>query len=136
MFEKAEQEYQDLKQRKSIIENDKDKIEKVIAELDAKKNETLKKAWAKVNRDFGSIFSTLLPGANAKLEPEEGKTVRKLLDPMRFVCILRFSAAERCRCAYQDFHPRTGTGRPLCVRRAGQRVEGKPHRAEWGAAVR
>ena len=45
MFEKAEQEYQDLKQRKSIIENDKDKIEKVIAELDAKKNETLKKAF-------------------------------------------------------------------------------------------
>ena len=78
MFEKAEQEYQDLKQRKSIIENDKDKIEKVITELDAKKNETLKKTWAKVNRDFGSIFSTLLPGANAKLEPEEGKSVSKL----------------------------------------------------------
>eukprot|EP01043_Picozoa_sp_COSAG02_P046520 COSAG02_NODE_4358_length_5457_cov_2.064390_8_plen_287_part_00 len=78
MFEKAEQEYQDLKQRKSIIENDKDKIEKVIGELDAKKNETLKKTWAKVNRDFGSIFSTLLPGANAKLEPEEGKTVSQL----------------------------------------------------------
>ena len=75
MFEKAEQEYQDLKQRKSIIENDKDKIEKVITELDAKKNETLKKTWVKVNRDFGSIFSTLLPGANAKLEPEEGKSV-------------------------------------------------------------
>ena len=78
MFEKAEQEYQDLKQRKPIIENDKDKIEKVIGELDAKKNETLKKTWAKVNRDFGSIFSTLLPGANAKLEPEEGKTVSQL----------------------------------------------------------
>ena len=75
MFEKAEQEFQDLKERKTIIENDKSKIEKVIAELDAKKNETLKKTWAKVNRDFGSIFSTLLPGANAKLEPEEGKTV-------------------------------------------------------------
>ena len=29
MFEKAEQEYQDLVQRKSIIENDKSKIEKV-----------------------------------------------------------------------------------------------------------
>ena len=24
--------------------------------------------WAKVNKDFGSIFSTLLPGTNAKLE--------------------------------------------------------------------
>ena len=46
MFEKAEQEFQDLKERKTIIENDKSKIEKVIAELDAKKNETLKKTWA------------------------------------------------------------------------------------------
>ena len=48
MFEKAEQEYQDLVQRKTIIENDKSKIEKVIAELDEKKNETLKKTWLKV----------------------------------------------------------------------------------------
>eukprot|EP01052_Picozoa_sp_SAG31_P031725 SAG31_NODE_3394_length_4324_cov_3.093964_3_plen_148_part_00 len=31
--------------------------------------------WHKVNRDFGSIFSTLLPGAAAKLEPEEGRSV-------------------------------------------------------------
>jgi structural maintenance of chromosome 2 len=28
-----------------------------------------------VNRDFGSIFSTLLPGTNAKLEPPEGGSV-------------------------------------------------------------
>jgi structural maintenance of chromosome 2 len=28
-----------------------------------------------VNKDFGSIFSTLLPGAQAKLEPEEGRSV-------------------------------------------------------------
>jgi hypothetical protein len=27
--------------------------------------------WIKVNRDFGSIFSTLLPGTHAKLEPPE-----------------------------------------------------------------
>lgn len=30
--------------------------------------------WQRVNRDFGSIFSTLLPGAQAKLEPPEGST--------------------------------------------------------------
>ena len=28
--------------------------------------------WQKVNRDFGSIFSSLLPGAHAKLEPPAG----------------------------------------------------------------
>lgn len=31
--------------------------------------------WIKVNRDFGSIFSTLLPGTSAKLQPPEGGTV-------------------------------------------------------------
>ena len=45
----------------------------VIAELDEKKREALHKTWLKVNQDFGSIFSTLLPGTSAKLEPPEGQ---------------------------------------------------------------
>ncbi|XP_010246683.1 PREDICTED: structural maintenance of chromosomes protein 2-1-like [Nelumbo nucifera] len=72
MFEKAEDEYNDLISKKNIIENDKLKIRKVIEELDEKKKETLKVTWVKVNKDFGSIFSTLLPGTMAKLEPPEG----------------------------------------------------------------
>jgi len=43
----------------------------VIAELDEKKREALEKTWRKVNQDFGSIFSMLLPGTFAKLEPPE-----------------------------------------------------------------
>ncbi|XP_055826493.1 structural maintenance of chromosomes protein 2-1 [Solanum dulcamara] len=72
MFEKAEDEYNDLMSKKNIIENDKSKIKKVIEELDEKKKETLQVTWEKVNRDFGSIFSTLLPGTMAKLDPPEG----------------------------------------------------------------
>ncbi|BAT89215.1 hypothetical protein VIGAN_06011100 [Vigna angularis var. angularis] len=72
MFEKAEDEYNDLMSKKYIIENDKSKIKKVIEELDEKKKETLNVTWIKVNKDFGSIFSTLLPGTMAKLEPPEG----------------------------------------------------------------
>ncbi|OIW07987.1 hypothetical protein TanjilG_20088 [Lupinus angustifolius] len=72
MFEKAEDEYNDLMSKKNIIENDKSKIKKVIEELDEKKKETLNVTWNKVNSDFGSIFSTLLPGTMAKLEPPEG----------------------------------------------------------------
>ncbi|KAL5569905.1 hypothetical protein UlMin_026480 [Ulmus minor] len=72
MFEKAEDEYNDLMSKKNIIENDKSKIKKVIEELDEKKKDTLKVTWVKVNSDFGSIFSTLLPGTMAKLEPPEG----------------------------------------------------------------
>ncbi|KAI4370067.1 hypothetical protein MLD38_018452 [Melastoma candidum] len=72
MFEKAEDEYNGLMSKKNIIENDKSKIRKVIEELDDKKKEMLKVTWVKVNSDFGSIFSTLLPGTTAKLEPPEG----------------------------------------------------------------
>ncbi|TYI35474.1 hypothetical protein ES332_A03G078900v1 [Gossypium tomentosum] len=72
MFEKAEDEYNDLMSKKNTVENDKSKIKKTIEELDEKKKETLKVTWVKVNHDFGSIFSTLLPGTLAKLEPLEG----------------------------------------------------------------
>jgi structural maintenance of chromosome 2 len=75
MFEKAEQEYQDVMEKKRIVENDKRKIELVMIELDEKKNQALKTTWTKVNRDFSSIFQTLLPNARAKLEPPEGGTV-------------------------------------------------------------
>merc|ERR1712113_1067626 len=33
---------------------------------------TLRRTWVKVNKDFDSIFSTLLPRANSKLEPPQG----------------------------------------------------------------
>ena len=75
MMEKAEGEYQELLKKRRIIENDRSQIEKVIEELDVKKKETLVTTYAKVNRDFGSIFSTLLPGASARLEPPAGGTV-------------------------------------------------------------
>jgi len=75
MFEKAEQEYQDVMEKKRIVENDKRKIEMVMDELDEKKNQALKTTWTKVNRDFSSIFHTLLPNAKSKLEPPEGGTV-------------------------------------------------------------
>lgn len=75
MFEKAEQEYHELMRKRDIIEADKAKIEQVITELDRQKNEALERTWRKVTKDFSSIFSTLLPGADARLRPPEGKTV-------------------------------------------------------------
>ncbi|XP_052364150.1 structural maintenance of chromosomes protein 2 [Oncorhynchus keta] len=64
--------YNDLMKKKRIVENDKSKILQTIEELDQKKKEALNIAWQKVNKDFGSIFSTLLPGADARLAPPEG----------------------------------------------------------------
>uniref|UniRef100_A0A8C3S6I5 Structural maintenance of chromosomes protein n=1 Tax=Chelydra serpentina TaxID=8475 RepID=A0A8C3S6I5_CHESE len=81
MLSEAEERYNDLMKRKRIVENDKSKILATIEELDQKKNEALNIAWQKVNKDFGSIFSTLLPGANAMLAAPEGQTV---LDGLEF----------------------------------------------------
>jgi len=72
MIEKAEGEYTELLRKRKVVENDKKKIKSVIEELDIKKKSELERTWKKVNTDFGSIFSTLLPGASAKLEPPEG----------------------------------------------------------------
>lgn len=41
MIEKAETEYKELVHKKTVVENDKKKIEDVIGELDQKKNQTL-----------------------------------------------------------------------------------------------
>jgi structural maintenance of chromosome 2 len=80
MLDKAEQEYAGLVEKRKVVESDRAKIEKVILELDVKKNQALQTTWIKVNRDFGSIFSTLLPGATAKLEPPEGGSVLEGLE--------------------------------------------------------
>ncbi|KAF6166778.1 hypothetical protein GIB67_005654 [Kingdonia uniflora] len=61
----------------------------VVEELDEKK-ETLKVTWIKVNTYFGSIFSTLLPGTMAKLEPPEGCTFLDALD----ISLLLFKPAS------------------------------------------
>jgi structural maintenance of chromosome 2 len=72
MFDKAESEYKELTEKRRIVLNDKSKIEAVITELDEKKKEALVATWHQVNSDFGSIFSTLLPGTSARLEPPDG----------------------------------------------------------------
>ena len=74
MMEKAESEYEELLKKREIIEKEKSQIE----ELDVKKKETLAMTYAKVNRDFGSIFSTLLPDASARLEPSNGNGLEGL----------------------------------------------------------
>ncbi|KAJ8411111.1 hypothetical protein AAFF_G00181460 [Aldrovandia affinis] len=81
MLNQAEEKYNDLMKKKRIVEIDKSKILKTIEELDQKKNEALNIAWQKVNKDFGSIFSTLLPGSDARLAPPEGCGV---LDGLEF----------------------------------------------------
>lgn len=72
LLQKEEQLYEDLQKRKNIVLDDKKKILKIIVDMDKKKEIEVKNAWLKVNTNFGGIFSTLLPGAEAKLVPTEG----------------------------------------------------------------
>ncbi|XP_035420403.1 structural maintenance of chromosomes protein 2 [Cygnus atratus] len=81
MLSEAEERYNDLMKKKRIVENDKKKILAAIEELDQKKNEALQIAWQKVNKDFGSIFSMLLPGAKAMLTASKNGNV---LDGLEF----------------------------------------------------
>ena len=69
MLSKKEEEYADLNKKRIIVLKDRATIENTIEELDKIKTEVLQKAFDSINRDFGSIFKTLLPGAFAKLEP-------------------------------------------------------------------
>lgn len=94
MIEKAEQEYQGLMNKRHIIENDKEKITSVIKELDAKKNEALQTTWVKVNKDFGSIFGTLLPGTHAKLDPTNGTILDGLQVRVSFGGVWKESLTE------------------------------------------
>lgn len=82
MIEKAEQDYVELKKKREIILEDRASIMKTIQELDTRKKKALEVAYTKVNRDFGDIFSTLLPGATAKLAPVDGKSIHAGLVPM------------------------------------------------------
>jgi structural maintenance of chromosome 2 len=75
MFDKAQKDYKELIDKKEIVGADKNKIEQVIKEVNDKKQAAIKNTWEKVNVDFGSIFSTLLPGSKAKLEPVDGSDV-------------------------------------------------------------
>ncbi|KAH9489831.1 Structural maintenance of chromosomes protein 2 [Bulinus truncatus] len=71
----ADEQYADLMKKRKVVLKDKATITSTIEELDKKKKAALIKAWEQVNKDFGSIFSTLLPGTQAKLSPPENQTV-------------------------------------------------------------
>ncbi|XP_065603158.1 structural maintenance of chromosomes protein 2 [Cyrtonyx montezumae] len=81
LLSEAEERYNDLMKKKRIVENDKIKILATIEELDRKKNRALHIAWEKVNKDLGSIFSMLLPGAKAMLVPSKNQNI---LDGLEF----------------------------------------------------
>lgn len=75
MFEQDEKTCNTVIKKRKQVELDRKKFLKVIQEIDKKKIEILTGACRQISQDFGSIFSMLLPGANSKLQPPDGKTV-------------------------------------------------------------
>lgn len=80
MSDQVEKDFKILKDKKQKILEHKATIEFDIAELDKKKKETLEKCWLQVNKNFGLIFSDMLKGAQAKLQPIEGKDITEGLE--------------------------------------------------------
>jgi len=80
LLAQAEKQYNELLEKRADVENDLDNIRNSMKMLDEKKKEKITSAYHEVNKSFGSIFSSLLPGANAKLSPCEGKTVLEGLE--------------------------------------------------------
>ncbi|KAK3307047.1 SMC2-like protein [Chaetomium strumarium] len=75
MIDSVEKKEMSLKHMMRTVIRDKRKIEETIISLDDYKKKALQETWQKVNADFGQIFSELLPGSFAKLDPPEGKTI-------------------------------------------------------------
>eukprot|EP00494_Astrolonche_serrata_P006935 UN06960 len=63
-----------------MVDDDRKTLIKVIDELEAKKREAVRDVYEKVNQHFNNIFSKLLPGTKAKLEPLENKTIHEGLE--------------------------------------------------------
>lgn len=80
MIDNVEKKEVALKKMLHTVIRDKEKITKTIESLDEYKRDALKKTWEKVTVDFGQIFSELLPGSFAKLEPPEGKDITQGLE--------------------------------------------------------
>uniref|UniRef100_A0A0N5AQ25 Structural maintenance of chromosomes protein n=1 Tax=Syphacia muris TaxID=451379 RepID=A0A0N5AQ25_9BILA len=72
MLGQAEEQCRQIELKRQQLEKDKEKLFNVISILDEKKRKEILRAHQQVNKDFGNIFSTLLPGTDAKLEPPYG----------------------------------------------------------------
>ncbi|OMJ27506.1 Structural maintenance of chromosomes protein 2 [Smittium culicis] len=74
-IEKVESRESGLKMMLKTVFRDKRKIQDTIVTLDKYKEEALDRTWKIVDKDFGGIFSDLLPGNTARLDQIEGQPI-------------------------------------------------------------
>ncbi|EDX07141.1 GD25652 [Drosophila simulans] len=69
VLDREEENFKETERRRNIVAMDKEKIKKIIVKMDEEEQDQLNKAATEVNTNFSGIFSSLLPGAEAKLNP-------------------------------------------------------------------
>ncbi|KAH8356291.1 hypothetical protein KR200_000220 [Drosophila serrata] len=69
VLDREEENFKETERRRSIVAMDKEKIKKIIVKMDEEEQAQLNRAAEEVNKNFSGIFSSLLPGADAKLNP-------------------------------------------------------------------
>lgn len=80
MLEDEERQFNNTMKQVRIVQNDRKTLQLTISDLDKKKKAAIELAYAQVSKDFGSIFKTLLPGADAALKVPENMTILQGLE--------------------------------------------------------
>ncbi|GAB0093795.1 Structural maintenance of chromosomes protein [Sergentomyia squamirostris] len=78
LLEREEEEFKMVLKQRELIVNDKNIIMQTMTEVDDKKKKAVKKACQEVGDNFSGIFSSILPGAEAKLAPVGGDYLKGL----------------------------------------------------------
>ncbi|XP_052840638.1 structural maintenance of chromosomes protein 2 [Drosophila gunungcola] len=69
VLDREEENFKETERRRNIVAMDKEKINKIIVKMDEEEQDQLNRAATEVNTNFSGIFSSLLPGADANLNP-------------------------------------------------------------------
>ena len=69
LAKKNQEMYDELDRKRSTIKADKKKLEEMIFTFDHERNKDIKATVKEVSKSLGEIFSTLLKGVSARLNP-------------------------------------------------------------------
>ncbi|OTF83235.1 hypothetical protein BLA29_008326 [Euroglyphus maynei] len=69
MHGQMQKEFEELLHKRDVTLKDRKKLIQYMEKVEKEKDKELRKAWQKINENFGAIFGTLLPNANARLAP-------------------------------------------------------------------
>jgi structural maintenance of chromosome 2 len=95
MADETEKAFQSLIARREIVVKDKQKLLSVIQQLDHKKKEAIQDVFTHVNKQFASVFTSLLPTAQCKLHALDGKALEEGIEfKVAFGSVWKLSLSE------------------------------------------